>query len=78
MKAKVRSPEGDAIHRRRMAIAEPAIGIMKETMSVRQWSLRGLRKSRGKFALVAMAYDIRKIWRKVRTRGHKAVAAFTT
>lgn len=77
MKAKVRSPEGDAIYRRRKAIVEPAIGIVKETMGFRQWSLRGLRKVRGEFALVAMAYDIRKIWRKMRTRGQKAVAAFS-
>jgi len=46
-------------------------------MGFRQWSLRGLRKVRGEFALVAMAYDIRKIWRKVRTRGQKAVEAFS-
>jgi len=56
---------------------EPAIGIVKETMGFRQWSLRGLRKVRGEFALVVMAYDIRQIWGKVRARGVKRIKALS-
>jgi hypothetical protein len=77
MTAKVRSTEGDAIYRRRKGIVEPVFGVLKETLGFRQWSLRGLRKVRGEFALVVMAYDIRKIWGKLRTRGQKVGEAFS-
>ena len=51
MKAKVRSAEGDALYRRRQGIVEPVFGILKETLGFRQWSLRGLKKVTGEFAL---------------------------
>jgi len=56
---------------------DPAIGILKGTMGFRQWSLRGLGAVRGEFALVAMEYDIGKIWKKVQTRWRKVGAAFS-
>ena len=46
MKAKLRSPKGDALYRRRKGIVEPGFGILKETLGFRQWSLRGLKKVR--------------------------------
>ncbi len=65
MKAKVRTPEGDAVYRQRKGIVEPAFGIIKETLGFRQWSLRGLTKVTGEWALVIIAYNIRKIARKL-------------
>ncbi len=53
------------------------MGIVKETMGFRQWSLCGLRKVLAEFALMVMAYDIRKIWGKVRAQGQKEVTAFS-
>ena len=74
MKAKLRSPKGDALYRRRKGIAEPVFGILKETLGFRQWSLRGLKKVRGEFSLVTTAYDIRKIAKKIRRLGAEAPA----
>ena len=50
MKAKVRTPEGDAIYRHRKGIVEPVLGILKETLGFRQFSVRGLEKVRGEWA----------------------------
>ena len=77
MKAKLRSPKGDALYRRRKGIVEPAFGILKETLGFRQWSLRGLKKVRGEFALLATAYNIRKIAKKIQRLGAEAPAWLT-
>jgi len=65
MKAKVRTPEGEAVYRQRKGIVEPVFGIIKETLGFRQWSLRGLTKVTGEWQLVILAYNIRKIARKL-------------
>lgn len=65
MKAKVRSKAGDAIYRTRKGQVEPAFGIIKETMGFRQFSLRGLTKVTGEWALVCLTYNLRKIGRKI-------------
>ena len=41
MAAKLQTPAGQAIYRLRTCTVEPAIGIIKETMGFRQFSLRG-------------------------------------
>ena len=73
MKAKVRSPEWEAIYRRRKGVVEPVFGILKETLGFRQWSLRGLTKVRGELALLVIAYDVRKIWGKMRAQARKGL-----
>jgi hypothetical protein len=70
MKAKVRSEAGDAIYRTRKGQVEPAFGIIKETMGFRQFSLRGLRKVTGEWALVCMTYNLRKIGQKLQRIAH--------
>lgn len=65
MKAKVRSDAGAAIYRTRKGQVEPAFGIIKETLRFRQFSLRGLTKATGEWALVCLTYNVRKIGRKI-------------
>lgn len=49
-------------HRRRTTI-EPSFGIIKEQMGFRQFSLRGLPKVELEWDLVALAYNVRKLFR---------------
>ena len=49
-------------HRRRSTI-EPAFGVIKEQMGFRQFSLRGLTKVELEWDLVALAYNLRKLFR---------------
>ena len=70
MKAKVRSEAGAVIYRTRKGQVEPAFGIIKETLGFRQFSLRGLRKVAGEWALVCMTYNLRKIGQKIQRIAH--------
>jgi ubiquinone/menaquinone biosynthesis C-methylase UbiE len=76
MKAKVRSAEGNTVYRRRKGIVEPVLGILKETLGFRQWSLRSLKKVTGEWALLVMAYNIRKRAAKLRQLGDEAPAVW--
>ncbi len=55
-------------------IVEPVFGILKETLGFRQWSLRGLKKVTDEFALLVMAYNIRKLAAKLRQLGEAVPA----
>ncbi len=61
MAAKLQTPAGQAIYRLRKCTVEPAIGIIKETMGFRQFSLRGLAKVTGEWILVCLAYNIKRL-----------------
>jgi len=61
MAAKLTTPAGRAIYRLRKCTAEPAIGIIKEAMGFRQFSLRGLAKVSGEWILVCLAYNIKRL-----------------
>jgi len=57
----LRTEIGQAIYRLRKCTVEPVIGIIKETLGFRQFSLRGLAKVTGEWLLVCMAYDLRRL-----------------
>jgi transposase len=61
MAAKLRTPAGRAIYRLRKCTVEPVIGIIKETLGFRQFSLRGLANVRGEWLLVCLAYNIKRL-----------------
>jgi len=61
MAAKLQTPAGQAIYRLRKCTVEPAIGIIKETMGFRQFSLRGLVNVTGEWILVCLAYNIKRL-----------------
>jgi len=57
MRYKLRTAAGRAIYRVRKSTVEPVIGIIKETLGFRQFSLRGLGKVAGEWCLVCLAYN---------------------
>jgi transposase len=59
MRNKLRSAAGRAQYRRRRAVVEPVIGILKEHMGLRRFWLRGLEKVKVELALTALAYNLR-------------------
>lgn len=61
MAAKLRTPEGRAIYRQRTCTVEPVIGIIKEVLGFRQFSLRGRAQVTGEWILVCLAYNIKRL-----------------
>ncbi|MHB9023063.1 MAG: transposase [Armatimonadota bacterium] len=57
----LRTEIGHAIYRLRKCTVEPVIGIIKETLGFRQFSLRGQDKATGEWGLVCVAYDLRRL-----------------
>lgn len=62
MRTKVTSPEGRKIYRRRKCIPEPVFGQIKQAMGFRRFSMRGMQKARGEWALVCTCLNLRKLW----------------
>jgi transposase len=54
---------GRALYRLRKSTVEPVIGIIKETLGFRQFSLRGLGKVAGEWCLVCLAYNLKRYHR---------------
>lgn len=52
---------GKAIYRLRKCTVEPVIGVIKETLGFRQFSLRGSEGVSGEWALVCIAFDIKRL-----------------
>ena len=63
MLEKLKSEEGAKEYKKRKAVVEPVFGQMKWARGFRQFSMRGLEKARGEFALLCTAHNILKIWR---------------
>jgi len=63
MRARLRSPAGQARYRRRQALVEPVIGALKEQRGLRRFRLRGLRKVAVELALASTAFNLTRMWR---------------
>jgi transposase len=61
MAHKLRTEIGQAIYRLRKCTVEPVIGIIKEIMGFRQFSLRGLAAVAGEWLLVCLAFNIKRM-----------------
>ncbi len=61
MRQKLDTPAGRRIYAKRKAIAEPPFGNIKHNLSFRQFLLRGLKKVKGEFILMAIVHNIKKI-----------------
>lgn len=61
MRQKLRSPAGRAVYRRRKAVVEPVLGVLKQQRGMRQFRTRGLRKVGIEFTLAALAYNLTRI-----------------
>ena len=61
MRAKLRSPAGQAAYARRKAVVEPVFGVLKQQRGMRQFRTRGLGGVGNEFALATLAYNITRL-----------------
>jgi transposase len=61
MAYKLRTEIGKAIYRLRKCTVEPVIGIIKEVLGFRQFSLRGLAAAAGEWCLVCLAFNLKRL-----------------
>jgi len=61
MTYKLHTEIGRAIYRLRKCTVEPIIGIIKEVMHFRQFSLRGLSAALGEWCLVCLAFNLKRL-----------------
>jgi transposase len=60
---RLRTELGKLIYRGRKCTVEPVIGIIKEVLGFRQFSLRGLPKVAGEWCLICLAYNLKRLHR---------------
>jgi len=61
MAYKLQTEIGQAIYRLRKCTVEPVIGIIKEVLGFRQFSLRGLAAVAGEWCLVCLAFNLKRM-----------------
>jgi transposase len=61
MAYKLQTEIGKAIYRLRKCTIEPVIGIIKEVLGFRQFSLRGLLAAAGEWCLVCLAFNLKRM-----------------
>ena len=61
MAYKLQTEIGKAIYRLRKSTVEPVIGIIKEVLGFRQFSLRGLAAAAGEWCLVCLAWNLKRL-----------------
>lgn len=61
MAYKLRTAIGKQIYGLRKSTVEPVIGIIKDTLGFRQFSLRGLLTAAGEWCLVCLAYNLKRM-----------------
>jgi transposase len=62
MRAKLRSPAGQAAYARRKAVVEPVFGVLKQQRGMRQFRTRGINNVENEFTLATMAYNITRLY----------------
>lgn len=61
MAYKLQTDIGQAVYRLRKCTVEPVIGIIKEVLGFRQFSLRGLTAAAGEWSLVCLAWNLKRL-----------------
>ena len=61
MAYKLQTELGHAIYRLRKMTVEPVIGLIKEVLGFRQFSLRGLAAAAGEWCLVCLAFNLKRL-----------------
>ncbi len=61
MAYKLRTAIGQAVYRLRKCTVEPVIGVIKEVLGFRQFSLRGEAAAAGEWRLVCLAFDLKRL-----------------
>jgi len=62
MKDMLKDDVGRALYAKRKTTVEPVFGIIKHVMGFRQFSMRGLKKAKGEWSIVCMAWNIRRLF----------------
>ena len=62
MQERLDSDIGRRLYRLRKMTVEPVFGIIKEVLGFRRFHLRGLEKVDGEWALVCLAYNMRRLF----------------
>jgi len=63
MRYRLRTKAGRALYRLRQQTVEPVFGIIQEAMGFRRFSLRGQAGADVEWALVCLAYNLRRLHR---------------
>ena len=61
MAYKLKTEIGRAIYRLRKCTVEPVINVIKKVLGFRQFSLRGLVAATGKWCLVCLAFNLKRL-----------------
>ena len=61
MRAKLRSPAGEAAYARRKAVVEPVFVVLKQQRGMRQFRTRGLKNVNNEFTLATLAFNITRL-----------------
>jgi hypothetical protein len=61
MAYKLQTEIGRAIYRLRTCTVEPVLGIIKDILGFRQFSLRGLQAAAGEWCLVCLAFNLKRL-----------------
>jgi transposase len=61
MRYRLATPEGKALYGLRKCTVEPVIGIIKQAMRFRQFSVRGLERVQGEWGLVCLAFNVKRL-----------------
>jgi hypothetical protein len=61
MRHRMATPEGKVLYGLRKCTVEPTIGIIKQVMRFRQFSVRGLERVQGEWGLVCLAFNIKRL-----------------
>ena len=64
MARKLRTKMGRELYAKRKGMIEPIFGQLKQVLSFRQFSLRGLAAMRGEWRLMCLVHNLLKLWRK--------------
>lgn len=63
LRAKLATPEGQAVYAKRREIVEPVFGQIKQCRGLRQFLLRGLAKTRAEWRLICLTHNLLKLYR---------------
>jgi transposase len=77
MAYKLKTDIGKQVYGLRKSTVEPVIGIIKETLGFRQFSLRGMVAATGEWCLVCLAYNLKR-WHQITGTASGAVACNRT
>jgi transposase len=62
MKHRLQTQAGKKIYAKRKCTVEPVFGIIKSVMGFRQFLLRGVQQARGEWSLVALAWNLKRLY----------------